>query len=84
MATGRPVRRSLDAGYDLAARVPGRPRSSYFVKGDFDIDLKDLTGTCPAGQTTSDLRSGGYRRSALGGQHSQPSVRLCPLCLRGL
>ena len=55
-----------DAGYDLAARVPGRPRSSYFVKGDFDIDLKDLTGTCPAGQTTSDLRSGGYRRSASG------------------
>lgn len=45
-----------DAGYDLFARLPGRPKSDYFHKQDFAIDLDAGTCTCPAGQTTSDYR----------------------------
>lgn len=44
-----------EAGYDLLARVPGRPKSDYFVKEDFRIDLADGTCTCPAGQVTADI-----------------------------
>lgn len=48
-------------GYDLTARVPGRPRSERFVKEDFRIDLDRMTCTCPAGQVTAELRSMGSR-----------------------
>ncbi len=51
-----------EAGYDLLARAPGRPRSDRFVKEDFRIDLGSMTCTCPAGQVTADLRAMGSRR----------------------
>ena len=51
-----------DDGYDLFARPPGRPRSDYFLKQDFAIDLEAKVCTCPAGQTTADYRRSRPRR----------------------
>ncbi|MDE2935550.1 MAG: IS1182 family transposase [Chloroflexota bacterium] len=72
-------------GYDLFARVPGRPRSSYFHKQDFVIDLDAGTCTCPAGQVTSDYRPSRQKVRAglfhFAGQQCGP----CPLkgrCIR--
>lgn len=53
---GNTRRNFHDSGYDLFARLPGRPRSDCFLKQDFRIDLEAMTCTCPAGQQTSDYR----------------------------
>ncbi len=55
--------RFADGGQDLLARLPGRPRSDYFQKQDFRIDLDSGTCTCPAGHKTSDYRPSRPRRA---------------------
>ena len=59
---GQTRRDFADDGYDLFARLPGRPRSDYFLKQDFAIDLGEMACTCPAGQTTTDYRPSRPRR----------------------
>lgn len=73
-----------DAGRPLVAKVPAAANQGAFPKTAFQIDLDQGTCTCPAEQTTRDLRS-----SAKGGAafHFAASVcQLCPLrtqCVRG-
>jgi hypothetical protein len=43
----------------LIAKVPAEQNQGRFTKGQFQIDLKDGTCTCPAGQTTGDLKGAG-------------------------
>ncbi len=76
--------RFADAGRTLIAKVPTMSNQGFFPKPDFHIDLEAATCTCPAGQTTSDLRM--TRKG--GGAFRFPIATCgpCPLrsqCLRG-
>lgn len=70
-----------DAGYDLLARLPGRPRSDCFVKQDFAIDLEQMTCACPAGHQTSDYRRSRQKNRA--GLFHFARERCVPCPLRG-
>jgi transposase len=43
----------------LIAKVPAEQNQGRFTKGQFQIDLEAGTCTCPAGQTTGDLKGAG-------------------------
>jgi hypothetical protein len=48
------VSRVLDAGGDVLCKPwVARNRSALFTKQDFDVDMRRLTITCPAGETES-------------------------------
>ena len=51
-----------DAGRKLVARIAARGSGDQISKDEFNIDLEQLTCTCPAGQTTRTLIRRGYRR----------------------
>lgn len=48
-----------DAKRTLVAKVPTTTNQGYFPKTEFALDLEAGTCTCPAGQTTDDLRPAG-------------------------
>ena len=50
-----------DAGCQLVARMPGRPRQTRFAKEDFLIDVEADTCTCPAGNVAPKSRVWGTR-----------------------
>ena len=50
----------------LIAKVPKPPRSPYFTKQDFHIDLEAGRCTCPAGEVTTRLHSQGRDREGYG------------------
>jgi len=55
-----PTRQAFaDAGRTLVAKVPTATNQGRFPKTDFAIDLEAGSCTCPAGQTTTDLRPSG-------------------------
>ncbi len=52
-----------EAGIELRAKVPVQgSNGEHFKKSDFQIDLEANTCTCPAGQTTSEVRPLGWRK----------------------
>ena len=54
--------RFRDAGIELRAKVPVQGNNGgHFKKNEFQIDLEANTCTRPAGQTTSEVRSIGWR-----------------------
>ncbi len=55
-----------DAGRTLIAKVPARPNKACFPKEDFHIDLQADKCTCPAGQTTQNLRLLNHRHNSHG------------------
>jgi transposase len=61
--------RYADAGRKLVARVAPRGSGDQISKDQFQIDLKEMTCTCPAGQTTRTLIRRGYRRGRGGKRH---------------
>jgi hypothetical protein len=72
------------AGIALLAKVPKQPRSDFFTKDDFDIDLGSVTCRCPAGQTTTTLIKAGWHESP-SGQRTQMhafrfSAKVCGDC----
>lgn len=74
-----------DAKRTLVAKVPTTTNQGYFPKTEFALDLEARTCTCPAGQTTDDLR---LAKDGDGGVfHFAASVcGPCPLraqCVRG-
>lgn len=60
------------SGCKLVVRVPRGGKPGYYAKGDFVIDLKQGTVTCPAGQTTSKWR---LRRVRTGRQGERVVVK---------
>ncbi|HEX4621189.1 MAG TPA: IS1182 family transposase [Myxococcaceae bacterium] len=54
------------AGINLLAKVPKQPRSDFFTKDQFEIDLEAITCRCPAGQVTARLVSDGRQTTATG------------------
>lgn len=64
-----------DAGRTLIAKVPTVTNQGRFPKTAFVIDLEARTATCPAGQTTHDLR-----RTPTGGGQFQFDVAVCAAC----
>jgi hypothetical protein len=81
---GATRRAFADAGRDLIAKVPAVTNQGRFPKTQFAIDLGEGICTCPAGETTNDLRpaAGG------GGTFHFPATvcAVCPLraqCVRG-
>lgn len=58
-----------DAGRPLVAKVPARGRSEQYSKDAFDIDLDEMSCTCPAGQTTQVLVRQGYWQDRCGARH---------------
>ncbi len=73
-----------DAGRTLHAKVPALRNGGRFPKTAFQLDLAAGTGTCPGGQTTTDLRhtSGGQQ----GFVFPAPICAACPLrgqCVAG-
>ncbi len=55
-----------DAGRTLVAKVPKPPRSGYFTKQAFHIDLEAGSCTCPAGEVTTRLHRQGRDRDGYG------------------
>jgi hypothetical protein len=58
-----------DAGRKLVAKIPYRGRHDQIAKDQFEIDLEEMTCTCPAGQTTRTLIRRGYRQGRGGKKH---------------
>ena len=57
---GGPTRRAFaDEERKLTAKVPASSNGACFPKREFAIDLEEMEGRCPAGQTTNDYRSAG-------------------------
>lgn len=74
----------LDAGRTLIAKVPTATNQGRFPKTDFTLDLEAGSCTCPAGQTTTDLRNASGAGKKF--QFNQAVCAACPLrvqCLRG-
>lgn len=64
--------RFREAGIELRAKVPVQGNhGEHFKKSEFQIDLEANTCTCPAGQTTSDVRPIGWRKGKDGRQVRQ-------------
>ena len=64
-----------EAGRTLVAKVPTVTNQGYFPKTAFVLDLDAGTATCPAGQTTGDLRP-----SPAGGGQFRFAVAVCAAC----
>jgi hypothetical protein len=64
-----------DAGRKLVAKVPASTNQGQYPKTAFRIDLEVLSCTCPAGQTTTDLK-----RRADGGGQFQFAAEVCTTC----
>lgn len=64
--SGENRERFEEAGIPLLAKVPRQPRSDFFTKDDFEIDLEAMSCRCPAGQVTTTLTSAGWHTSAAG------------------
>jgi hypothetical protein len=83
---GGPTRRAFaEEERILTAKVPARHNRDCFSKSEFGIDLDQMEGRCPAGQTTRDYRCAGDGR---GGQFlfAKATGQACPLrsqCVRG-
>jgi hypothetical protein len=57
---GGPTRRAFaDEERKLTAKVPASSNGACFPTREFAIDLEEMEGRCPAGQTTNDYRSAG-------------------------
>ena len=54
------------AGITLLAKVPKLPRTGYFTKDEFEIDLESMSCRCPAGQTTTKVIKAGWQQMASG------------------
>jgi transposase len=71
-----------DAGRTLIAKAPAMTNQGHFPKTDFSIDLEARSCTCPAGQTTVDVRGGTQPYF----QFAAEVCAACPLrpqCVRG-
>lgn len=64
--SGENRERFEESGIRLLAKVPKQPRSDFFTKEEFEIDLKAMSCRCPAGQTTTTLISAGWHTSPSG------------------
>ena len=64
-----------EAGRTLIAKVPSVSNQGRFPKTAFTLDLEVGSATCPAGQTTHDLR-----RDAAGGGQFHFDVAVCAAC----
>jgi hypothetical protein len=64
--SGENRERFEQAGITLLAKVPKQPRSDFFTKDEFEIDLQAMTCRCPAGQVTAKLVSDGWQQTATG------------------
>ena len=82
--TGPNRERFAEAGLALLAKVPARPESGYFSKGEFEIDLEQGTCRCPAGEVSSHLLTVGYEQRPDGKrlplQMFKFSARVCGPC----
>jgi hypothetical protein len=82
--SGENRNRFEQAGVTLLAKVPKQPRSDYFTKDEFEIDLEAMSCRCPAGQTTTTLIKAGWHESPAG-QRTQMhafrfSAKVCADC----
>ena len=82
--SGENRERFEQAGITLLAKVPKPPRSDYFTKDEFEIDLEAMSCRCPAGQTTTTLIKAGWHESPTG-QRTQMhgfrfSAKVCTGC----
>jgi transposase len=75
-----------DANRKLVAKVAAHGRRDQISKDAFQIDLDQMTCTCPAGQTTSTLIRQGYREDHAGKKHlcqafvfDAAACKVCPL-----
>ena len=66
---GRTRQEFADANRKLVAKVPSRGCRNQISKDQFQIDLNQMTCTCPAGQTTSTLIRQGYWRDRAGNKY---------------
>jgi DDE family transposase/transposase-like protein DUF772 len=64
-----------DAERKLVAKVPASTNQGQYPKTAFTIDLEVLSCTCPAGQTTTDLKP-----HAAGGGQFQFAAEVCSAC----
>ncbi len=87
--SGENRKRFEEAGITLLAKVAKLPRSDFFTKDDFDIDLESMTCRCPAGQTTTTLIKAGWHESPSGERTQMHAFRFsakicgdCPLRLK--
>jgi hypothetical protein len=60
-----------DAGRTMVAKVPQVRSGGLFPKDRFAIDLEAGTCTCPAGETTTTVRSTGYGVDRKGNKHKR-------------
>ena len=72
---GETRQRFHDAGRRLVAKVPALTNQGYFLKTQFRINLEAGTCTCPAAQTTRNLR-----RSRKGGGTFHFPIAVCAPC----
>jgi hypothetical protein len=64
-----------DAQRKLVAKVPATTNQGQYPKTAFRIDLEVLSCTCPAGQTSTDLKP-----HTAGGGHFQFAAEVCTAC----
>ena len=84
--SGENRERFEQSGIALLAKVPKQPRSDFFTKDDFEIDLETMSCRCPAGQTTTTLIKAGWHESPTGRRTQMHAFRFsakvcgdCPL-----
>jgi len=87
--SGENRERFEQAGITLLAKVPKQPRSDYFTKDEFEIDLQSMSCRCPAGQMTTTLIKAGWHESPTGQRTQMHAFRFsakvcadCPLRLK--
>jgi hypothetical protein len=82
--SGENRERFEDAGIQLLAKVPKLPRSDFFNKDDFEIDLEAMSCRCPGGQTTTNLIKAGWQTLSSGRRVQQRafgfSAKVCGAC----
>ncbi len=82
--SGENRERFEEAGIQLLAKVPKLPRSDFFNKDHFEIDLEAMSCRCPGGQTTTNLLKAGWQTLSSGRRVQQQafgfSARVCAAC----
>jgi Transposase DDE domain/Transposase domain (DUF772) len=82
--SGENRERFEQAGIRLLAKVPKVPRTGYFTKDDFEIDLESMSCRCPSGQTTAKLIKAGWQQTASGARVQRHAFRfpanVCAVC----
>ena len=82
--SGENRERFEEAGIPLLAKVPKQPRSDFFTKDEFEINLEAMRCRCPAGQTTSTLIKAGWHQSSTGRRTQMHafrfSAKVCDAC----